>query len=245
MPSSKRSTPTKAPSQKLTGPPKAAKRGVVAFDMDGTLIDDMGAIAEVAAKVLHDTFETPLDEARLQYLRTTGKPFELQLRELYPEATPFELTNAARIFHETKAKEAYARVTGFADVPRLLKALDRAGWILVIATGAEKEMAEILLEREGIGFMFEAFWGAAQGTKEEHLHEAQRRWPKLPLALVGDSRFDMEAAQRVKGVVPFGRASRLGSWNVTPADLKSWGAVWADYSLVELPGALERHVLKR
>lgn len=245
MPRSSRS-PRKGSSAPDPGPAaKPAKKGVVAFDMDGTLIDDMEAIAHVAAKVLHDTFQTGLEEAGAQYLRTTGKPFELQLRELYPDATPFELQTAARTFHDNKAREAYARVTVFPDVPRMLKTLDRAGWLLVLATGAEKEMAEILLEREGLGFLFEAVWGAAQGTKEDHLTEARRRWPGLPLALVGDSRFDMEVARRVEGVTAFGRACRRADWAITPQDLKTWGALWADYSLAKLPEALERYALGR
>jgi hypothetical protein len=48
----------------------------------------------------------------------------------------------------------------------------------------------------------------------------------------------MEAAQSVPGTVAIGRASRLRDWNLTPADLKKWGAAWADYSLSNLPEAL-------
>jgi len=58
--------------------------------------------------------------------------------------------------------------------------------------------------------------------------------------LVGDSRFDMEAALSVPGVVAFGRASSLGAWTLTPQDLRRWGAQWAAFSLADLPTVLER-----
>ena len=58
--------------------------------------------------------------------------------------------------------------------------------------------------------------------------------------LVGDSRFDMEAALSVAGVTPVARASRLPGWTLTPADLKSWGAAWSGSTLSELPAALTK-----
>ena len=58
--------------------------------------------------------------------------------------------------------------------------------------------------------------------------------------LVGDSRFDMEAAQSTPGVIPIGRASTLKGWGLTPLDLQQWGALWADYSLTGLPEALAK-----
>ena len=221
-----------------SGPARAGVRGVVAFDMDGTLLDSMPLIGRTAASILHETFGTPYPEAELQYYRTTGKPFELQLEELYPEATPYELQTTAKRFHEEKAKNAYAHARLFPEVPRVLKLLDRDGWKLVVSTGAEREMAEVVLEREGLGFLFEEVRGAQQGTKDAHLRAFGERWPGLPLILVGDSRFDMEAGGRVPGVAVLGRACHLDHWEVTPADLRRWGARWADYSLENLPHVL-------
>lgn len=226
-----------SPSEEPRG--KLARRGVVAFDLDGTLLDDMAQIGASAAKVLNQVFGTPAHEAERQYFRTTGKPFELQLRELYPEATPFELTDAARKFHDAKVEDAYKRAVLFPEVPKMLKRLDQAGWVLVVSTGAEREMAEVVLEREGVGFLFEEVRGAAQGTKVQHLREYRKLWPKVPLALVGDSRFDMQSARSVKGVSALGRACLLRSWAVSPADLRRWGASWADYTLEPVPEVLD------
>ncbi len=228
-----------------SGTPSAKTPGVVVFDMDGTIFDDMGLIGRTAAEVIHEAFGTPLEEARRQYFQTTGKPFELQLQELYPDSTPYERLSTAQKFHQAKVTNAYAHTSFFPEMPRVLKQLDREGWILVISTGAEREMAQLLLEREGLAFFFREVLGAAQGTKVEHLKEYRRRWPGLPLILVGDSRFDMEAAREVPGTMALGRACLLPGWTISPADLIRWGARWADYHLEELPQELQRLIEDR
>jgi phosphoglycolate phosphatase len=232
-----------ASSHRPEGPSRGSPdRGVVIFDLDGTLLDDIALIGRTAARVLHEAFGTDPAEAEVQYYRTTGKPFELQLAELYPDSTPYERLVTSRKFHEAKVREAYAHATVFPEVPKVLKQLDRSGWTLAVSTGAEREMAELVLEREGIAFFFQQIRGAAQGTKEDHLREYRGLWPHLPLVLVGDSRFDIEAAQKVPGTIAVGRACLFPNWGITPSDLVRWGAKWADYSLEWLPQALDRLV---
>jgi len=213
---------------------------VIVFDLDGTILDDLGLISTVAASVLEKAFGTPPEEGRVHYLATTGMPFEAQLAQLYPEASPDERASTARTFHQRKVTEAYAKTKPFPEVPKLLKELDRDHWTMVISTGAETEMAELILEREGLRYWFEEVLGSADGTKREHLAEYRRRYPGVPIFLVGDSRFDMEAVQSVFGVTALGRASSVRGWTLTPADLAQWGAAWADYSLSGLPEVLER-----
>lgn len=221
-------------------PPQAVERGVVVFDLDGTILDDLAPISAVAASVMSQAFGTPEEEARIHYLATTGMPFEAQLAQLYPDAPPALRTSTARTFHQRKVTEAYARAHPFPEVPKLLKTLHRERWTLVVATGAETEMAELLLEREGLRFWFDEVLGSGDGTKREHLQEYGRRYPGAPMFLVGDSRFDMEAARSVTGVTPIARASRLPGWTLTPADLQRWGATWAEYTLSDLPEALAK-----
>lgn len=231
--------PSPLPEEPLPEPRKVP-RGVVVFDLDGTILDDLNHISEVAADVMTKAFGTPADEARIHYLATTGLPFEAQLAQLYPDVPAVERHKVARIFHQRKAKEAYGTAHPFPEIPRVLKRLSQDKWTLVVSTGAEKEIADLLLEREGIRYWFEAVLGAGQGTKREHLAEYRRRFPGVPIFLVGDSRFDMEAASSVPGVTALGRASSLPGWSLTPKDLEQWGAAWADPSLSHLPEALEK-----
>ena len=220
-------------------PPRRLERGAVIFDVDGTLLDDMGLISALAGRVLEEAFGTPAEEGRLHYLATTGMPFEAQLAQLYAEAPASERLSVARSFHLRKVTEAYAAAHPFPEVPKLLKRLAAAGWTLAVSTGAEREMADLVLEREGLRYWFEDVLGSGQGTKREHLAEYRRRYPGVPIVLVGDSRFDLEAAQSVDGVVPVARATQMPGWTLSPDDLRRWGATWADYSLSGLPEALE------
>ncbi len=221
-------------------PPRQVERGVVVFDLDGTILDDLRPISQVAAEVMQDAFGTPVEEARVHYLATTGMPFEAQLAQLYPDAPAALRAATARTFHQRKVTEAYARAKPFPEVPKLLKRLSLEEWTMAISTGAETEMADLLLEREGLRYWFEDVLGSAEGTKREHLSEYRRRFPDVPMFLVGDSRFDMEAAQSVAGVRALGRASSISTWSLTPDDLRRWGAVWADYQLTALPEELAR-----
>lgn len=232
------SRPVRPPRE--TVPPRDVERGVVVFDLDGTILDDLGLISAVAADVMNQAFGTPVEEARIHYLATTGMPFEAQLLQLYPDAPAGLRASTARTFHQRKVTEAYAKAHPFPEVPRLLSTLDRERWTLAVATGAETEMADLILEREGLRFWFEDVLGSGDGTKREHLAEYRRRYPGVPMFLVGDSRFDMEAALSVPGVTPLARASRLAGWTLSPLDLKKWGAAWAGYDLSELPAALSR-----
>jgi phosphoglycolate phosphatase-like HAD superfamily hydrolase len=220
--------------------PRGLARGLVAFDLDGTILDDIGLIGDVAGDVLLHAFGTPAEEGRLHYLATTGMPFEAQLAQLYPDAPAALRAQTARTFHQRKVAEAYARAGLFPDIPKLLKRLDAAQWTLAVSTGAEREMADLVLEREGLRYWFDAVLGSAQGTKREHLEEFRRRYAGAPIFLVGDSRFDMEVASGSKGAVGIGRATSLRGWTLTPDDLKRWGAAWADYSLAGLPEALDK-----
>ncbi len=220
--------------------PRRVPRGVVAFDLDGTILDSVGLISQLAGDALFKSFGTPPEEGRIHYLATTGMPFEAQLAQLYPEAPAHVRSSVARLFHQRKVQEAYARAEPFPEVPKLLRELDQAGWTLVVSTGAEREMAELILEREGLRFWFEAVLGSAQGTKREHLQEYRRIYPGVPIFLIGDSRFDMEASTSVPGIIAIGRASSLPGWSLTPKDLMRWGASWADYSLADLPEVLAR-----
>jgi phosphoglycolate phosphatase-like HAD superfamily hydrolase len=219
--------------------PRQIARGVIVFDVDGTLLDDISLISHVAGDVFHRAFGTPPEEGRIHYLATTGMPFEAQLAQLYPQAPAPLRQQTARVFHQRKVTEAYAHAGPFPEIPRVLKDLSAAGWTLVVSTGAEKETADLMLEREGLRYWFESVLGSGQGTKREHVAEYRRRFPGVPIYLVGDSRFDMEAAQSLPGVVPIGRASMIHGWALTPEDLRRWGALWAGYSLATLPEVLD------
>jgi len=81
------------------------EKELLVFDLDGTLIDTMGDYGDKAADLMHTHFGTGFPVARANYFRTSGLPFEKQLRELYPgnDATDF----VAQMFEDWK--DSYLR----------------------------------------------------------------------------------------------------------------------------------------
>src|SRR5438477_1785922 len=57
---------------------------VLLCDLDGTLIDSMPTLADLATEVMESTYGTPRLLARELYLATCGLPFIKQLEEIYP-----------------------------------------------------------------------------------------------------------------------------------------------------------------
>src|SRR4029079_17301195 len=57
---------------------------VLLCDLDGTLIDSMPTLAEIATDVMEEVFGTPRVLGRELYLATCGIPFAKQLEEIYP-----------------------------------------------------------------------------------------------------------------------------------------------------------------
>ena len=58
---------------------------VLLCDLDGTLIDSMPTLADLATEVIEDRYGTPRILARELYLATCGLPFVKQLEEIFPE----------------------------------------------------------------------------------------------------------------------------------------------------------------
>jgi phosphoglycolate phosphatase-like HAD superfamily hydrolase len=57
---------------------------LLAFDLDGTLVDTMGDYGDKAAALMQQHYGTDFSKARHDYFRTSGLPFHQQLKILYP-----------------------------------------------------------------------------------------------------------------------------------------------------------------
>src|SRR5260221_14050443 len=57
---------------------------VLLCDLDGTLIDSMPTLADLATEVMESTYGTPRILGRELYLATCGLPFVKQIEEIYP-----------------------------------------------------------------------------------------------------------------------------------------------------------------
>ena len=60
-------------------------RKVIAFDFDGTLIDTMSSLADIAAAVINEYHGLAVEMARELFLRTSGRPFAEQIQRIFPD----------------------------------------------------------------------------------------------------------------------------------------------------------------
>jgi phosphoglycolate phosphatase len=74
---------------------------LVAFDLDGTLIDSMPWYAEMATNLLQEHYGLDATYARVEYYRTSGVPFAQQLEKLFPHNAKNK--NVAEEFEEQKS----------------------------------------------------------------------------------------------------------------------------------------------
>ena len=58
---------------------------LLVFDLDGTLVPTMEDYADQAASLMQAHLGADWQAARREYFRTSGLPFQMQLRQLYPE----------------------------------------------------------------------------------------------------------------------------------------------------------------
>lgn len=60
-------------------------KSLLVFDLDGTLVDTMGDYGDKAALLMEEHYGTDRVEARNLYFKTSGLPFEQQLKIIYPD----------------------------------------------------------------------------------------------------------------------------------------------------------------
>lgn len=90
---------------------------LIIFDLDGTLIDTMGAFADLAGELIATRYGWPFERARKRYLETSGIPFFRQLEVLFPgdgrndsTAERFEDRKIGAFMHERVPDRAVAAI---------------------------------------------------------------------------------------------------------------------------------------
>ena len=114
-------------------------RKVIAFDFDGTLIDTMSSLADIAAAVINEYHGLAVEMARELFLRTSGRPFAEQIQRIFPDqpenkalVAEFERRKVAKLLDEPL----------FPEVKQLLVDLAAMGYINVISSSNVPDMIE-------------------------------------------------------------------------------------------------------
>lgn len=170
------------------------------FDCDGTLVDSQSSIiAAMGAACDHHGFDRPSAE---QVRRVVGLPLEVAIRHLLPVVDE----GFSRVMSETyKAAFFDLRQGGqveeplFDGIPGVLDDLDRAGWLMGVATGKSWRGLNATLSHHGLMERFVTHQTADRARGKPH--------PEMMLnalditgveptdaLMIGDTTFDVEMA---------------------------------------------------
>jgi phosphoglycolate phosphatase len=164
------------------------------FDFDGTLVDTMDGFADIAGRVIHEFHpEMSFEEARANYMKTSGAPFFQQCEILFPgDKTNLE---KVRIFEEEK-QEGFFSQSFSDDVRFTINALRERGDIAGISSNNFQELLDKFVEREGL--VFDVVLGFNEGFQKgkDHFEYVMKRFTltNKELIFVGDSLKDAEKA---------------------------------------------------
>jgi phosphoglycolate phosphatase len=178
---------------------------VVAFDLDGTLVDTAPDLAAAANMMLVILGGRPLSEARIPALIGEGidqlvaKVLTLSRNCIAPE--PAQLSTAARLFRDLYGQCLFRRSRLYPGALEALHALQSAGVFSCCITNKERRFTLPLLEAAGIAELV-AFTLCAERAEERKpnptlLLAACQRLGIAPsrMLYVGDSRSDIIAAR--------------------------------------------------
>jgi phosphoglycolate phosphatase-like HAD superfamily hydrolase len=162
-------------------------------DLDGTLVDTMPTLAELAATVLADTYRLAHSLSRELYLATCGLPFCQQLEAICP-GDPRNGAASARFEAAKPALCKSARMP--ADTRRALVTLQDRGVRIVVSSNNGTE--NVAAFAAGSGFPFDLVLGFGDGLAKggPHIARAEQafRAARGQMLFVGDSLHDGDIA---------------------------------------------------
>lgn len=121
---------------------------IVIFDFDGTLVDSMEHLTEIAARVMAKHFGVSPEEGRSLYQLTSGLPFFEQLATLYPEEK--KKTKLAADEFEKQKRESYFEEPLFEDARETLEHLKQKGLAVIISSNSAHDLVERFVKQLNI-----------------------------------------------------------------------------------------------
>jgi phosphoglycolate phosphatase-like HAD superfamily hydrolase len=168
---------------------------VLLCDLDGTLIDSMPTLADLATEVMESTYGTPRMLARELYLATCGLPFVKQLEEIYP-GDPRN-AGASDLF-EGRKPAMCDQIRMPAETRRALDRMRAMGVRIVVSSNNGTTNVETFARNSAFGFDLALGFGGGLAKGRPHLDAASKEFgvSRKEVLFVGDSLHDGEIAER-------------------------------------------------
>jgi phosphoglycolate phosphatase-like HAD superfamily hydrolase len=170
---------------------------VLLCDLDGTLIDTMPVLAELATEVMTGMYGIPRALARELYLATCGLPFVEQLEDIFP-SDPRNST-ASDLFEGRKpARCGAARMPE--DTRASLFELQARGVRIAVSSNNGRANVEAFARLSGFAFDLVMGHGNGLAKGRPHIELAERTFcvDRHEMLFVGDSLHDGEIAYLAK-----------------------------------------------
>ncbi len=194
---------------------------LLAFDLDGTLIDSSGDIAWAANKTLGDFgYEGQSPDSVKEKI---GSGVVVLLERLMPEEKPARIAEAKEIFLTYYAGHLVVDTYLYPGVMETLAYFKEMGKTMAIITNKPRALADGILDELGLGAFFDVVVGGDTFSNRkphpEPLERVMRSCGAAPAetVFVGDSLIDAETGRRA-GVFTVGVSYGFGRGVVGAAD---------------------------
>ena len=209
---------------------------LLVFDWDGTLMDSIGSIVACAHAAAVELGMPPAPEAELR--AAVGLGLADTIQRLAPGADPDQARWMIEAYRRHWLETYSHRPRLFPGAAEALAELDRAGYLLALATGKGRRGLDLDLVATGLAGRFLATRTADQAPSKPHPQMLLELLDELGAGageslMVGDSRWDLEMAASA-GVPAVAVAT--GTWSRD--ELAGYGPVATLGGVVELPGWL-------
>jgi len=223
----------KRPSHSRAEKPKI----IFMFDFDGTLFKTMHLHAKLAAEVIHKHFGIPLEEAKRDYLSTSGISFPKQIEKLFPGKPKEKREACIREYKDRRIKEVFELAEPFPEIRETLDRL-KEGYPLMVSSGNEGQLIHKFLGKSNLDGCFKRVYGSEAGLKEEHIKAVMNEFNPQLIVFVGDSPYDMQLSS--EKVITVGKAGRPEEGMLSKEELIQEGADLATADLMQLAEGAKR-----
>jgi phosphoglycolate phosphatase-like HAD superfamily hydrolase len=168
---------------------------VLLCDLDGTLIDSMPTLADLATEVMESTYGTPRILARELYLATCGLPFVKQLEDIYP-GDPRN-AGASDLFEGRKPARC-DQIRMPAETRRALERMRAMGVRIAVSSNNGVTNVETFARNAAFPFDLTLGFGGGLAKGRPHIDATSRKFgvDRQEMLFVGDSLHDGEIAER-------------------------------------------------
>ena len=180
---------------RLPAQARLAMPKVLLCDLDGTLIDSMPTLADLATEVIEERYGTPRILARELYLATCGLPFEKQLEEIFPD----DARNAdASVAFESRKPARCGAIRMSSETRRALQAMRDLGVRIAVSSNNGVENVSAFAREAGFKFDLVLGYGGGLAKGRTHLDATSREFgaSRQEMLFIGDSLHDGEIAER-------------------------------------------------